>query len=144
MLEVNGIDPTDVLNSFLVDETPIRVFSNNERLGMPFLNKQPMGVYSSIWNGDQWATRGGLVKINWAHAPFIASYQNFRADACVVELGKGSAAACSIAGSPARSVVLDAGHMAKLAWVEKNFMIYNYCTDRARYANAPVECTRIF
>lgn len=120
---------------FLVDGTPIRAFPNEESLGSPYLDKQAMGVYSSIWNGDQWATRGGLVKIDWAHAPFVASYRNFQANACVV--ASGGAAACIAAGSPAPPVALDA---AKLAWVERNYMVYNYCTDRARYPTPPVEC----
>ncbi|MCO5566417.1 hypothetical protein L7F22_020094 [Adiantum nelumboides] len=49
---------------FLVDGTPIRVFKKTT--GQPYLDKQAMAVYSSIWNGDDWATRGGLVKTNWA------------------------------------------------------------------------------
>lgn len=114
---------------FMVDETPIRVFSNNVAVGVPYLNKQPLRVYSSIWNGDQWATRGGLVKINWAHAPFVASYRNF--------LATGSNQ-LTVADSS-----LDATKLNKLAWVKKNYMVYDYCTDRARYSSAPPECTRV-
>lgn len=124
---------------FLVDGKAIRVFPNNERFGMQYPNKQPMAVYSSIWNGDQWATRGGQVKINWANAPFIAGYQNFRANACVV---RGNPEACSIGGSPVRTVILDSRQLEILAWVQKDLMIYNYCTDKTRYPTAPLECTR--
>ncbi|KAI5069499.1 hypothetical protein GOP47_0015800 [Adiantum capillus-veneris] len=67
---------TPKLIVFLVDGTPIRVFKKTP--GQPYLDKQPMAVYSSIWNGDEWATRGGLVKTNWAHAPFVTSYRNFQ------------------------------------------------------------------
>jgi len=29
-----------------------------------------MRIYSSLWNADDWATRGGLVKTDWSQAPF--------------------------------------------------------------------------
>ncbi|KAJ0082292.1 hypothetical protein Patl1_10244 [Pistacia atlantica] len=54
---------------FLVDNIPIREYNNEEAIGVPFPSKQPMRVYSSLWDADQWATRGGLVKTNWSNAP---------------------------------------------------------------------------
>jgi hypothetical protein len=36
-----------------------------------------MGVYSSIWNADDWATQGGRVKTDWTHAPFVTTYERF-------------------------------------------------------------------
>ncbi|MBA0688549.1 hypothetical protein Goari_006326 [Gossypium aridum] len=36
-----------------------------------------MKIYSSLWNVDDWATRGGLEKTNWSKALFIASYKGF-------------------------------------------------------------------
>ncbi|KAH7315716.1 hypothetical protein KP509_21G062100 [Ceratopteris richardii] len=113
---------------FLVDGTLIRVFSNNEAVGVPYLSKQPMNVFSSIWNGDQWATEGGRIKIDWKHAPFIASYRNFRVVA-LRQLGISD-------GS------LDS-KLEKLAWVKKNYMVYDYCTDHLRYPTPPPDCTRI-
>ncbi|KAK7853068.1 xyloglucan endotransglucosylase/hydrolase 2 [Quercus suber] len=68
---------------FLVDNIPIRVFNNLESIGIPFPKSQPMRIYSSLWNADDWATRGGLVKTDWTKAPFTASYRNFKANACV-------------------------------------------------------------
>ncbi|MCO5581213.1 hypothetical protein L7F22_035091 [Adiantum nelumboides] len=112
---------------FLVDGTPVRVFSNNAAAGVPYPNKQPMKVFSSLWNGDQWATQGGRIKIDWTNAPFVASYRNFG----VTSNNMLTASASSL-------------DTAKLAWVKKNYMVYDYCTDRARYASAPTECSREF
>lgn len=68
--------------SFLVDDIPIRQHANLEHKGIPFPKDQPMGVYSSIWNADDWATQGGRVKTDWSHAPFFASYKGFEINAC--------------------------------------------------------------
>ncbi|KAH9320665.1 hypothetical protein KI387_015304, partial [Taxus chinensis] len=62
---------------FSVDGSPVRVFKNNEELGVPYPKKQPMRIYSSLWNAEDWATRGGLVKTDWTKAPFLASFRNF-------------------------------------------------------------------
>lgn len=123
---------------FYVDETPIRVFKNMEHLGVPYPKSQPMRLYSSLWCADDWATRGGLVKTDWSKAPFVASYRNFREDACVWSGGKSS---CP--GSYGRwwSQALDSEVEKKLKWVQKNYMIYNYCSDTKRFPQGlPLEC----
>ena len=68
---------------FTVDGTPIREFKNMESVGTLFPKNQPMRMYSSLWNADDWATRGGLVKTDWSKAPFTASYRGFNQEACV-------------------------------------------------------------
>ncbi|KAK9120287.1 hypothetical protein Scep_018380 [Stephania cephalantha] len=60
---------------FLVDDVPIRIFKNCKDLGVKFPFNQPMKIYSSLWNADDWATRGGLEKTDWSKAPFVASYR---------------------------------------------------------------------
>ncbi|KAJ6393280.1 hypothetical protein OIU77_022703 [Salix suchowensis] len=67
---------------FFVDDVPIRVFKNCKDLGLKFPFNQPMKIYSSLWNADDWATRGGLEKTDWSKAPFIASYKSFHIDGC--------------------------------------------------------------
>ncbi|KAH9303092.1 hypothetical protein KI387_014675, partial [Taxus chinensis] len=69
------------LCKFSVDGTPVTVFNNSESLGVAYPKNQAMRIYSSLWNADNWATRGGAVKIDWSNAPFVASYQNFSAQA---------------------------------------------------------------
>ncbi|PWA67523.1 putative xyloglucan endotransglucosylase/hydrolase protein 25 [Artemisia annua] len=108
---------------FLVDETPIREFRNMERIGVPYPNRQPMRLYSSLWNADQWATRGGLVKTDWTKAPFTASYRNFNV-------------------KPNLLTQLDSVRNRRLRWVKKNHMIYSYCTDTKRFPHGfPKECS---
>ncbi|KAK9213421.1 hypothetical protein WN943_002809 [Citrus x changshan-huyou] len=131
--------------SFSVDGTPIREFKNSESIGVAFPKNQPLRIYSSLWNADDWATRGGLVKTDWTHAPFTASYRNFNADACVWSNGKSSCASSS-PSSPSSSSAwfsqeLDSTSQERLKWVQKNYMIYNYCADAKRFPQGlPAEC----
>ncbi|RDY03917.1 putative xyloglucan endotransglucosylase/hydrolase protein 23 [Mucuna pruriens] len=129
---------------FSVDGTPIREFKNLESKGVAFPKKQAMRIYSSLWNADDWATRGGLVKTDWSQAPFTASYRNFNAQACVWTSSSGSS--CS-SNNPSSNQSwfkqsLDATGQARIQWVQKNYMIYNYCTDTKRFPQGlPPECT---
>ncbi|ESR66648.1 hypothetical protein CICLE_v10010176mg, partial [Citrus x clementina] len=126
---------------FTDDGTPIREFKNSESIGVPFPKNQPMRIYSSLWNADDWATRGGLVKTDWTHAPFTASYRNFKADACLWSNGKSSCASSKSRSRAWFSQELDSSSQNKLKWVQKNYMIYNYCTDTKRFPQGlPVEC----
>ncbi|XP_011628428.1 probable xyloglucan endotransglucosylase/hydrolase protein 25 isoform X2 [Amborella trichopoda] len=124
---------------FSVDGTPIRVFKNAEHLGVPFPKNQPMKLYSSLWNADDWATRGGLIKTDWSQAPFVASYSNFEADACVASASSSSPCKASAWLS---QEALDTNEQEKLKWVQKNYMVYNYCTDTKRFTQGfPPECS---
>ncbi|RRT45123.1 hypothetical protein B296_00035562, partial [Ensete ventricosum] len=108
---------------FMVDGTPIRDFKNLESRGVAFPKNQPMRIYSSLWNADDWATRGGLVKTDWSQAPFTASYRSFRAD----RVPSSSSGWWS---------------QEKMKWVQKNYMIYNYCSDLKRFPQGlPTECS---
>ncbi|CAI8618549.1 unnamed protein product [Vicia faba] len=121
---------------FLVDNTPIRVFKNVESIGVPFPKNQPMRIYSSLWNADDWATRGGLVKTDWSKAPFTAYYRNFKAT-------QFSSKSFSTSNSDSEWQIneLDAYGRRRLRWVQKYFMIYNYCNDLKRFPQGvPVEC----
>ncbi|XP_050272544.1 xyloglucan endotransglucosylase/hydrolase protein 22-like [Quercus robur] len=131
---------------FSVDGTPLREFKNLESIGVPFPKNQAMRIYSSLWNADDWATRGGLVKTDWTQAPFTASYRNFNANACVWSSGISSCSSSS-PSSPSTSNAwlsqeLDSTSQDRLKWVQKNYMIYNYCTDSKRFPQGlPPECT---
>ncbi|XVF70040.1 hypothetical protein PTKIN_Ptkin11bG0129500 [Pterospermum kingtungense] len=122
---------------FYVDGTPIRQFKNLDSTKVPFPNRQPMRIHSSIWNGEEWATRGGLIKTDWTQAPFTASYRNFSEQhACIWRSG---AYPCNFNSLLAKE--LDTQGLEKLMWVQKNYMIYNYCIDTKRFPQGlPLEC----
>ncbi|XP_010536923.1 PREDICTED: probable xyloglucan endotransglucosylase/hydrolase protein 23 [Tarenaya hassleriana] len=129
---------------FSVDGTPIREFKNMESQGVLFPKSQPMRMYSSLWNADDWATRGGLVKTDWSQAPFTASYRGFNEDACVWSNGKSTCPNGSSQGTSGSwlSQELDTTGQERMRWVQRNFMIYNYCADTKRFPQGvPRECT---
>ncbi|OAY76653.1 Xyloglucan endotransglucosylase/hydrolase protein 22 [Ananas comosus] len=124
---------------FYVDATPIRVFRNSEKMGVAYPKNQPMRLYSSLWDGDDWATRGGLVKTDWSQAPFVASYKSFSADACV---STGGTSLCPASKGTWWDQELNASEEQRLEWVRSNYMIYNYCEDAKRFPQGlPPECT---
>lgn len=130
---------------FSVDGTPIREFKNLESKGVPYLKDQPMRIHSSLWNADDWATRGGLIKTDWSHAPFTASYRNFNDDnACVWSNGASSCGTSSSSSTGTNAWLtqeLDSASQERLKWVQNNHMIYNYCTDTKRFPEGlPPEC----
>ncbi|GLJ09262.1 hypothetical protein SUGI_0105090 [Cryptomeria japonica] len=123
---------------FLVDGSPIRVFHNNEELGVAYPNKQAMRMYSSLWNGEDWATRGGLVKTDWNSAPFIACFRKFKVEACKIKKNA-SPPSCSVASE--HKWWNQDTQQERLKWVQQNYMIYNYCADTRRFPlGLPPEC----
>ncbi|KAJ3678210.1 hypothetical protein LUZ60_002013 [Juncus effusus] len=127
---------------FFVDSVPIRVFKNSKDLGVRFPFNQPMKLYSSLWNADDWATRGGLEKTDWSKGPFVASYRGFHIDGCESSV---EAKFCASQGmrwwDQKEFQDLDSWQYRRLLWVRKKYTIYNYCTDPKRSPAAP-ECRR--
>ncbi|XP_009597029.1 xyloglucan endotransglucosylase protein 7-like [Nicotiana tabacum] len=120
---------------FLVDNIPIRVYNNHENNGIPFPKSQPMKVYCSLWNADEWATQGGRVKTDWTHAPFTAYYRNFKIDGCAVTSGASSCKSTDSAGNAKawQNQELDAKGRNRVRWVQSRHMVYNYCADKKRF-----------
>ena len=135
---------------FFVDKVAIRVYPNDASKpggggGSGFFPiSKPMYIFSSIWNADDWATRGGLEKTDWSRAPFVSSYRDFAADACAWPAAGGPPACAAATGDswwdqpPAWA--LDAGQRLDNAWVARNLLIYDYCDDRKRFPTPPEEC----
>ncbi|XP_008781813.1 probable xyloglucan endotransglucosylase/hydrolase protein 23 [Phoenix dactylifera] len=128
---------------FSVDGTPIRLFKNLESSGVAFPNSQAMKLYCSLWDADDWATRGGLVKTDWTQAPFITSFRNFSANACVWSSGTSSCSSSAASSNDSwMSQGLGTTGQERLTWVRNNYMIYDYCKDTKRFAQGlPTECS---
>ncbi|XP_074575982.1 putative xyloglucan endotransglucosylase/hydrolase protein 26 [Curcuma longa] len=140
-------NPSQVI--WLVDSIPIRVFRNYQKYGVAYPNQQAMRAYSSIWNGESWATQGGRVKIDWKRAPFAARYQQVNLRGCPW-YSQGSTAQCS-GKTPANWWTaaaysrLSYAQQGQLMWVRNKYMIYDYCRDSKRFKGVmPPECSLPF
>ncbi|KAK9705970.1 hypothetical protein RND81_07G096200 [Saponaria officinalis] len=151
-------DPTDGFHNYtilwspfaivwLVDSIPIRVFRKYNDTEINYPDAQPMNAYASLWNADDWATQGGLVKTNWTLAPFSACFQNYDANACVCP-DQSTVAKCSET-NPANWWT-DASKYGQLSdtdyyqmeWIRQNYMIYDYCIGAVEHdLPAPKECS---
>lgn len=128
---------------FFVDRVPIRVFKNNGKANDFFPNEKPMYLFSSIWNADEWATRGGLEKTDWKKAPFVSSYKDFSVEGCQWE---DPYPECVSTTTKNWWDQYDAWHLSDsqkmdYAWVLRNLVIYDYCKDTERFPTLPVECS---
>ncbi|KAK9161537.1 hypothetical protein Syun_007878 [Stephania yunnanensis] len=114
-------------------------------IGVRFPFNQPMKLYSSLWNADDWATRGGKEKTDWSKAPFTASYSSFHIDGCDAATPQ-EIQVCATRGmrwwDQKAFQDLDGYQYRRLKWVRQKFTIYNYCTDKSRNPSVPPECVR--
>lgn len=122
--------------SFYVDSVPIRCLKNSLESQSFYPTVRPQWVFSSIWNGDDWATRGGQDKVNWTNSPFVVHVKDFKLNGCVYD-GKGTAPECTspLYSGPWWSThdELNSVERRKLAWVRSQYVTYDYCTDTERY-----------
>jgi len=128
--------------SFSVDGTPVRVFSNHESQGLPYLSRQAMKLHATIWNGDTWATRGGRDKIDWSHAPFVASYGTYAASACVSSPASNTFCCPSDAASGEGVWMtrrLGADGESAMSSAREKYMVMDYCDDPWQIGR-PAEC----
>ncbi|CAN6450693.1 unnamed protein product [Victoria cruziana] len=124
---------------FYVDATLIRIFRNHESSGVAFPSRQAMRMYSSLWDAEDWATQGGRVKTDWSKAPFVATFGDVAINGCA---WKGSSSSCSAAATGWMNQAAASSDLRRLAWVQRNSMIYNYCKDVNRFPQGlPPECS---
>ncbi|XP_024361937.1 xyloglucan endotransglucosylase protein 7 [Physcomitrium patens] len=131
---------------FYIDSMPVRMFKNleNEIPGFKYPKKCAMGVYLSVWDGSSWATDGGRVKLDWASAPFVTTYDRFKLAGCVAKNGDAASiekCQTSFAAAPGDHVQkMGQTKTRQLREVKAKYLHYNYCDDRKRYPVAPREC----
>ena len=106
----------------------------------PFPLYQPMRLYASIWDADEWATQGGRIKTDWSHGPFTAFFRNYTANACV-PYNRAWICGQDSGDSSWFNQELDEEGQQKLNDVNAKNKIYDYCTDPRRFPNGyPPEC----
>lgn len=123
---------------------PIRVFKNNEKSEVGYPTGQPMKIYSSLWEADDWATQGGSVKIDWNNAPFSASYRNFNDQSSCSRTSNLAWVSCDANENSWKWTTLNDNQKGQLKWIQDEYMIYNYCTDYKRFPQPqgfPKECS---
>ncbi|XP_057962812.1 probable xyloglucan endotransglucosylase/hydrolase protein 28 [Malania oleifera] len=124
---------------FYVDNVPIREYTRTEAMGGDFPSK-PMSLYSTIWDGSDWATNGGRYRVNYKYAPYIAQFSDLVLHGCAVNPIELSSK-CDI---PPTSSPIPAGispeQRPKMANFRNKHMTYSYCYDRIRYKAPPREC----
>ncbi|KAF2580077.1 hypothetical protein F2Q68_00000896 [Brassica cretica] len=126
---------------FLVDGIPIRVFKNNEAHGVAYPKSQPMKIYSSLWEADDWATQGGRVKTDWTNAPFSASYRSFNDVGCCSRTSVWNWVTCNANSNSWMWTTLNSNQLGQMKWVQNDYMIYNYCNEFKRFPQGlPTEC----
>ncbi|KAK3123038.1 hypothetical protein QOZ80_8AG0622800 [Eleusine coracana subsp. coracana] len=123
---------------FLVDGVPIRDYKNAAAQGKPFPSWQHMRVHGTLWNADDWATRGGRDKTDWKQAPFYAYYRNLRVQPCVPSPGVSWCGA-----EPPESTWFDQGaaEMAAAVQSAREHLIYDYCRDPTVEDTFKEECS---
>ncbi|PKA51390.1 Brassinosteroid-regulated protein BRU1 [Apostasia shenzhenica] len=124
-------NPTHIV--FYVDVTPIREFRKTE--GVPYPESQAMRLYANLSNSDDWAAGGRPVTTDWTQSPFTASFRSF---AGVDFFGD-----FSFVTKPWMEEALDGNGLKKMQWAQKNFMVYDYCSDVKGHPQQrlPAECT---
>ncbi|ESQ51102.1 hypothetical protein EUTSA_v10022791mg [Eutrema salsugineum] len=129
---------------FMVDQIPIRLYRNHTEKGVAYPRLQPMSVKASLWNGESWATRGGRDKVDWSNGPFVASFGDYKIDACV---WNGNPELCREESSENWWNKNEFSSLTRVQkrwfkWVRKYHLIYDYCQDYARFHNKlPKECS---
>ncbi|KAK1608736.1 hypothetical protein QYE76_032409 [Lolium multiflorum] len=134
-------DPTQDFHTYSIiwSQQSIQILADNKLLrhirnkegtgGAPYPNFQPMRVYCTIWDADDWATQGGRVKTDWSLAPFTAYFRNFKATSCSPNQGS------KMCGQE-----LDDTQKQQVQDVDANNKIYDYCADPKRRIGSTEEC----
>ncbi|KAI0502145.1 hypothetical protein KFK09_017092 [Dendrobium nobile] len=121
---------------FLVDNIPVREVIHSE--AMTAYPSKPMSLYSTIWDGSDWATHGGNKPINYNYAPFVASFEGFELQSSVSNQTRPSSRVDPVDGQQFAKLTQD--QQSGMGWVRNKFMFYSYCNDTKRFNMMPPEC----
>ncbi|CAK7332205.1 unnamed protein product [Dovyalis caffra] len=124
--------PSEII--FLVDDVPIRRYPRKSDATFP---SRPMWVYGSIWDASSWATEDGKYKADYSYQPFIGRYKNFKIGGCTAD-GPSSCRPPSVA--PSGSGGLSQQQHSVMEWVQRNYLVYDYCRDSKRDHTQTPEC----
>ncbi|KAK6144331.1 hypothetical protein DH2020_021151 [Rehmannia glutinosa] len=119
---------------FFVDDVPIRRYPRKSDDTFPM---RPMWVYGSIWDASSWATENGKYKADYNYQPFVGKYNNFKISGCNAN---GAASCRPASGSPSDSSGLSRQQYTSMAWVQRNYKVYDYCGDPQRNHKLTPEC----
>ncbi|XP_022862171.1 xyloglucan endotransglucosylase/hydrolase protein 31-like [Olea europaea var. sylvestris] len=125
-------NPTEII--FFVDDVPIRRYPRKSDSTFP---TRHMWVYGSIWDASSWATENGKYKADYSYQPFIGRYKNFKISGCDAN---GPASCRPQSGSQSGSSGLSSQQNEAMAWVQRNYKVYDYCHDPARDHTQTPEC----
>ncbi|XP_050246913.1 xyloglucan endotransglucosylase/hydrolase protein 2-like [Quercus robur] len=118
---------------WFVDDTPIRVFKNNNKIGVGY-PAQSMQIEATIWNGS-WAGEP-----NWSQAPFQAYYQGFGIDGCLAQnhtIGFSECSSPTFSWNGVKYWKLDSQQQSAYEDVRNKYLVYDYCLAGSK---PPPEC----
>lgn len=125
-------NPNEII--FFVDDVPIRTYPRKNDATFP---TRPMWVYGSIWDASSWATEDGKYKADYKFQPFIGRYKNFKISGCNSD---GPASCSPPPASPFDSTGLSSQQKSAMDWVQRNYLVYDYCHDPKRDHTLIPEC----
>lgn len=119
---------------FLVDDIPIRRYPRKSDATFPL---RPMWVYGSVWDASSWATENGKYKADYRYQPFVGRYANFKISGCPSDR---SSSCQSASVSPTGPSGLSRQQVSAMLWAQRNYLVYNYCSDPKRDHRITPEC----
>lgn len=135
---------TEKSTVFFVDDVPIREIPRTDAMGAHYPGK-PMSVYATVWDGSDWATKGGRYRVNYKYSPFVVTLANLILEGCAVDpLEQFPAVSCSAdttsSASLSKLAELSEDQKALMEWFRGKYISYSYCDDAVRYPSNPSDC----
>ncbi|VVA34236.1 PREDICTED: xyloglucan [Prunus dulcis] len=127
-------NPTEII--FLVDDVPIRRYQRKSDATFPL---RPMWAYGSIWDASTWATEDGKYKADYSYQPFVGRYNNFKLGGCTAD-GPTTTSCQPPSASPSGATGLSQQQYSAMEWVQRNYLVYDYCRDPKRDHTQTPEC----